>query len=135
MRSQNKQSSMLTWPIIRKGLAYIFSGRLYVKNGHLPPPEHAIPDDLIGVCVASAADAGMDDYVISQLRLLGINQVRLDFSYGDLESFNARFLQRLVDEKFQITLHLLQPFSHAKNMARPSQNSRLGRQRCDHRSR
>lgn len=124
MSSQNKQASMLTWPIIRKGLAYILSGRLYVKNGHLPAAEHIIPADFIGVCVASSTDAGMDDYVVAQLRLLGINQVRLDFSYGDLESFNARFLQRLIDEKLQITLHLLQPFANAKNMASTAEQAR-----------
>ena len=116
MSTPNKQASMLTWPIIRKGLAYILSGRLYVKNGHLPVAEHTIPADFIGVCVASAADAAIDDYVVSQLRVLGINQVRLDFSYGDLESFNARFLQRLIDEKLQITLHLVQPFANARKM-------------------
>ena len=107
---------MLTWPIIRKGLAYIFSGKLYVKNGHLPPSNHSVPEDFIGVCVASANDIGMDDYVISQLQQLGIKQVRLDFTYGDLEGFNARFLARLIAEKFNVTLHLLQPFSCAKNM-------------------
>ncbi len=57
---------MLTWPIIRKGLAYIFSGKLYIKDGHLPTANHLIPADFIGVCVASAADAAMDDYVIEQ---------------------------------------------------------------------
>lgn len=107
---------MLTWPIIRKGLAYILSGKLYIRHGHLPPADHPVPADFIGVCVASATDAGMDDYVIAQLRLLGINQVRLDFSYGDLTSFNACFLQRLINENFQVTLHLVQPFTHAKNM-------------------
>ena len=116
MNSQKKQASMLTWPIIRKGLAYIFSGKLYIKDGHLPTANHLVPADFIGVCVASAADAAMDDYVISQLRLLNINQVRLDFSYGDLESFNARFLQRLITENFHISLHLIQPFAHARNM-------------------
>lgn len=107
---------MLTWPIIRKGLAYIFSGKLYIKDGHLPPAGHPVPAGFIGVCIASAADAAMDDYVISQLRLLNINQVRLDFSYGDLESFNARFLQRLITENFHISLHLIQPFANARNM-------------------
>jgi hypothetical protein len=111
-----KQSSMLTWPIIRSGLAYILSGKLYIKNGHLPPPAHDIPKDFIGVCVTSAADPDMDDYVIEQLRTLGIHQVRLDFSYPDLEGFNARFLQRLITENFQITLHLLQPFASARKM-------------------
>lgn len=116
MSSPKKQASMLTWPIIRKGLAYILGGRLYIRHGHLPPAGHRIPTDFIGVCVASAADASMDDYVLGQLRQLGIKQVRLDFSYGDLDSFNARFLQRLIDEEYGITLHLVQPFAHAKNM-------------------
>lgn len=123
MPHTKKQTSMLTWPIIRKGLAYVLSGRLRIKDGHLPPSGHMIPADFIGICVASAPDAAMDDYVISQLRQLGINQVRLDFSYGDLESFNARFLQRLIDEKFQITLHLVQPFIHAKNMENPAEHT------------
>jgi hypothetical protein len=116
MSMNKKQASMLTWPLILKGLAYILSGKLYVKRGHLPTTEHSIPADFVGICVASAPDAAMDDYVIAQLRLLGINQTRLDFSYGDLESFNARFLQRLIDEKFQVTLHLVQPFANARNM-------------------
>jgi hypothetical protein len=116
MLHSKKQPSMLTWPIIRKGLAYILSGKLYIKRGHLPPVNHVVPNDFIGVCVASAADAGMDDYVIAQLHALGIKQVRLDFTYGDLESFNARFLQRLIAEKCNVTLHLVQPFAHAKNM-------------------
>ncbi|NOT14626.1 MAG: hypothetical protein HOP21_03405 [Methylotenera sp.] len=107
---------MLTWSIIRKGLAYILSGKLYIKRGHLPPAGHDIPKDFIGVCVASAADTAMDDYVIAQLHALAIKQVRLDFTYGDLESFNARFLERLIAEKFCVTLHLIQPFVAAKNM-------------------
>lgn len=107
---------MLTWPIIRKGLAYILSGKFRVKNGHLPLSNHTIPDNFIGICVASAEDARMDDYVVENLRQLGIMQVRLDFTYGDLEGFNARFLNRLIAEKFIVTLHLIQPFAHAKAM-------------------
>lgn len=116
MPHRTKQPSLLTWPIICKGLAYIFTGKLYIKQGHLPPANHHIPHDYVGVCVASAADALMDNYVIAQLQQLGIKQVRLDFTYGDLESFNARFLQRLIDEKLNVTLHLIQPFNSAKNM-------------------
>jgi hypothetical protein len=116
MSMNKKQASMLTWPILLKGLAYILGGKLYVKRGHLPPADHQVPADFIGICVASAQDAAMDDYVISQLHESGIHQVRLDFSYGDLQGFNARFLQRLIDEKLQVTLHLVQPFSSARNM-------------------
>ncbi|PKO52191.1 MAG: hypothetical protein CVU27_04450, partial [Betaproteobacteria bacterium HGW-Betaproteobacteria-20] len=119
----DKQATMLTWPIISKGLAYILSGKLYIKRGHIPPDNHLVPKDYIGVCVASAAGVNMDDYVIAQLRALGLQQVRLDFTYGDLESFNARFLQRLISEKFNVLLHLVQPFSEAKNMERAAQQA------------
>lgn len=116
MKNPIKQRSMLTWPIIKKGLGYMLSGKFRQKDAHLPPAQHTVPADFIGVCVASAADPAMDDYVIAELCALGIKQVRLDFTYGDMESFNARFLQRLINDGFQVTLHLIQPFIHAKNM-------------------
>lgn len=111
-----KQASVLTKQVIRDGLSYILRGGLRIKNGHLPAAQHVIPHHFIGVCVASNTDPATDDYVIQQLHQLGIKRVRLDFTYGDLDSFNARFLNRLIAEQFEITLHLLQPFQAAKNM-------------------
>ena len=116
MKKPTKQRSILAWPIVKKGLAYILRGRLRLKNAHLPTGQHKIPPNFIGICVASAIDPSMDDYVISALRTLGIAEVRLDFTYGDLEWFNARFLQRLIYDQFAVTLHLIQPFTNAKNM-------------------
>ena len=116
-----KQASMLTRQVIRDGLFYILGGGLYIKNGHLPTKNHTIASDFIGVGVASNADPLTDDYVIAQLHNLNIKRVRLDFTYGDLEDFNARFLRRLIAEKFQITLHILQPFESARNMHNKSE--------------
>ena len=121
MTSKLKQPSMLTGQVIRDGLSYIFSGGLLVKDGHLPVSNHKIPANFIGVCVASAPYPATDDYVISQLKALGIKQVRLDFSYGDLTSFNARFLRALIAQKFSIDLHLVQPFEAASNMESPAE--------------
>lgn len=115
---------MLTWPIIRRGLAYLLSGKLRLKKSHIPPTNHKIPHQFIGVCVASATDATVDDYVIAQLNHLQIKEVRLDFTYGDLESFNLRFLQRLIAEKMNVTLHLIQPFHHAKEMENIAEQER-----------
>ena len=116
-----KQPSMLTGQVIRDGLTYIFRGGLRIKNAHLPPSNHMIPADFIGVCVASAPEPATDDYVISQLNLLGIKQVRLDFSYSDLNSFNARFLRALIAQQFSVSLHLVQPFTAASNMQSPAE--------------
>jgi hypothetical protein len=111
-----QQPSMLTKQVIWDGLIYILMGKMRVKDGHLPIKNHVIPQDFIGVCVASNQDAATDDYVILQLHHLGVKQVRLDFSYGDLTSFNTRFLHRLIAENFAVSLHIIQPFDAAKNM-------------------
>ena len=111
-----QQSSMLTGQVIRDGLSYILRGGLCIKNGHIPPSGHTVPDDFFGVCVASAPDTAMDAYVIAQLNNLSIKQVRLDFTYTDINSFNARFLHALIVGNFNVTLHLIQPFAAAKNM-------------------
>ncbi len=120
----NKQPSMLTNQVIRDGLRYILRGGLRIKNGHLAESKHYVPDDFFGVCVATNTDPATDDYVIFQLKELGIKNVRLDFSYDDLSGFTARFLQALFNENFKITLHLLPPFVAAKNMGNATEKSR-----------
>lgn len=111
-----KQPSMLTRQVIRDGLSYILCGGFRINNGHLPVNNHLIPQDFIGVCVASAPNPATDVYIIAQLNALGIKQLRLDFSYGDLNNFNARFLRALIAHKFSISLHIVQPINAAKNM-------------------
>jgi len=108
-------------PFIKKMLLdtflYMAKGGFYLRKAHcLPASGHIIPDDFLGVCVASNANPETDTYVVNQLQTLGIKRVRLDFTYGDLDGFNARFLQRLISENFAITLHLIAPFDTAKNM-------------------
>ena len=112
----HSQPSMLTSHVIRDGIIYFLRGGMRIKNGHLPQLNQTVPNDFIGVCVASNLKPETDNYVIEQLNNLGIKQVRLDFSYGDLTNFNARFLQRLIADHFVITLHLIQPFASSKAM-------------------
>ncbi len=111
-----KQASMLTGQVIYDGLSYLLRGGMRIKNGHLPLSNHTIADDFFGICVASNADPAMDAYVIAQIKALGIKQVRLDFSYGDLTNFKARFLRALIMRNLNVTLHIVQPFDAAKNM-------------------
>jgi hypothetical protein len=117
------QTSMLTKQVIRDGLSYILRGGLRIKNGHIPSSQHTVPCNFIGICVASNANPAVDDYIVQQLHTLGVKRVRLDFSYGDMDNHNARFLRRLITEKFEITLHLLQPFDAAKNMHTPTEQA------------
>ena len=112
---------MLTGQVIRDGLSYILRGGLRVKNGHLPSSGHTIPNNFIGICVATNANPETDNYIIEQLHALGVKRVRLDFTYGDFANHNARFIDRLIAEKFEITLHIVQPFDAAKYMQTTTQ--------------
>lgn len=111
-----KQPGLLTKQVIRDGLSYLFLGRLRVKSGHLPAYPHQVPDSFIGVCVATNENPAVDDFVIAQVKLLGLYRVRLDVTYGDLDNHNMRFLKRLLAEGFAVTLHALQPFESASHM-------------------
>lgn len=101
--------------------SYAFRGHLSIRDGHLPQAKHAVPNDFIGVCVATNHDPETDHYIFAQLETLNIQQVRLDFSYQDIGSFNERFLTALTEKGYQVTLRLFPPFESAKNMLEASE--------------
>lgn len=119
-----KQSSMLTAKVISDGLMYILGGGFKLGDAHLPRPNCTVPDDFIGVGVASNANPATDIYIIQQLRTLGILQVRLDLSDGDITNFQGRFCEALLDAGFAITLRLIPHFETAKNMHLPNEQAK-----------
>lgn len=123
MSGNTHQPSMLTKQVVRDGLSYFLRGGLWLRQAHLPVNNHEIADDFIGVCVATQEDPAVDAYVIAQLQMLGIKRVRLDFTYGDLESANARFLSALIAAGYRVNLHLVQPFQVAKQMLLASEQA------------
>lgn len=113
---KKKQPSMLTRQVMLDGLKYILSGRLWLKNSHLPALNHVIPEDFTGLCVASNADPATDHYVLEQLQTLEVKRVRLDISNDEARPFQERFLSNLLSAGFSVTLHAVQPYEAAKNM-------------------
>ncbi len=111
-----KQSSMLTPQLVKDSLTYILSGGFRLDHAHLPRPHTTVPDDFFGVGVASNANPATDAYIIQQLRVLGIFEVRLDLSYDDITGFQGRFCNALIEAGFAVTLRLIPPFESAKNM-------------------
>lgn len=111
-----KPKGVMTWSLFARALWYVLKGKLFIHHGHLPLQNHTVPNNFIGIGIATAHHSATDDYVINALREIGINEVRLDFTYGDLDGFNARFLQRLIDEQFAISLHIVPPQYAAKHM-------------------
>ncbi len=108
----------------RANLAFFAGGHAHIRDGHRPRAAHPVPDDFIGICVASQPDRAADDYVLRCLRDLNIRHVRLDYTYSSEDSHAARLLNRLMDESYRVLLHLIQPIEEAHSMDQPAAQQR-----------
>lgn len=109
-------SSQVRSEFLQAILASVLRGRLFLREGHLPPAGHRVHDGFAGVGVATAPDPATDAAILSALEELGVRRVRLDFSYGDLDNHVARFLDALIEHGFDVWLHLVQPADAAQHM-------------------
>ncbi len=109
-------ANKLQWRFIAANLRALLTGQFSMPRGHLPPVGHRVPESFCGVGVATNPDPATDDAIIAALNDLGVKQVRLDFTYGDLDNHVARFLEHLLAEDFKVMLHILQPFEAARAM-------------------
>lgn len=107
---------MLTRQVVLDGLAYIFQGRLRLKNSHLPVENHAVDPHFVGICVATNQQPETDDYILAQLAALGLGRVRLDVGDDEMYVHQTRLLQRLLDAGLLVDIHLVQPFAAARQM-------------------
>ena len=105
----------LLWASLR----YLLAGRLALRGGHLPLADHEVPDDFAGVGVATGKNPAVEAAVLDCLQGLGIRQVRVDISYGDLDAPVARLLESLLARQYRVLLHLVQPLEAAQRMGEP----------------
>ena len=91
-------------------------GHWWTDEAGNPAGEHQISPDFFGVCVASSEDPACDDYIIEKLTDLGLARVRVDFTYHNRGQYEERFLRHLIANKFKVCLHLVQPFSEARQI-------------------
>jgi hypothetical protein len=73
-----------------------------------------------GVCLAVPANTTQADIVIGHLRDLGLISVRIDLSYDDQSPTIRHFLDGLRKEGMAVLLHLVPPFSEARQMPEPA---------------
>ena len=106
----------LYWQFLSSNLVFLLTGKLRLKQGDLPSAGHHIPIDFCGVGVAASSDPAYPAYLIGQLNILNIKQVRLDFTYGDFETDTGKLLNVLIAENFNVWLHIVQPYAAASRM-------------------
>ena len=104
-------------------IKFVMRGGFVLPNAHRLQPGGVVPNDFFGICVASSPDPASDQYMIEQLRELGIRHVRLDYTYSSAGDYVERFLKALLEEGIQVCLHLVQPLEAAKRMQSPDAQS------------
>jgi tRNA A-37 threonylcarbamoyl transferase component Bud32 len=115
-KSKKNVSAVMNSRLLLSALKQVFKGGLRFPGGHIPPALHEVAADFTGVGVAASADPAVDDFILQQLKSLGVRNVRLDFSYGDENGPAARLLEKLLNTDLQVLLHLVQPFEAAFTM-------------------
>lgn len=93
--------------LIRANLAFLLSPKTRGTWSHEPHPPVSIPPEGFGICVASSEDPACDDYIVARLRESNVRCVRVDYGYDSTGNFGERFVKRLVQEGFQVALHLV----------------------------
>lgn len=97
------------------------SGRWLAAGADEPAGKLQVGKDFFGLCVAGSEDPPGDDFIIERLKELGLRHVRLDFASNSRATFQERFLRRLINENFQVCLHLVQSHSEAGSMQKSAQ--------------
>ena len=80
---------------------------------HNPQPSFDIPADLLGVNVAPGQTPETNQYILARLQELGIHHVRMDFSYGSLNSAAQHLLDALLENDYSVLLNVFPPQSEA----------------------
>ncbi|MDX1573380.1 MAG: lipopolysaccharide kinase InaA family protein [Methylophaga sp.] len=127
--SPEKQREFVNGPLmdlhqLGRAMRYVFKGRLALPGGHLPKSAHQVPENFVGVGVTTGDDPAIDTFVLEKLAELNLHQVRLDFSYDDIDGPVSRLLEKLLSAKFSVLLHLVQPFREAQQMKSPEAQDR-----------
>jgi hypothetical protein len=81
-----------------------------------PLAEAWVPEDYIGINIATSDDPAVDDYLVARLAELGIKHVRLDFSYDSVGGPAQRLLERLLSENLQVMLEVFPPLDEARRL-------------------
>lgn len=94
----------------------LFRTRLWFGISSEINPPIAISDDFFGINIATSDDPACDDYVIENLRQLGIQHVRMDFSYESFGGYAERLLNRVLAEGFNVLLDIFPPREEARKL-------------------
>ncbi len=91
---------------------------IYLKDFWGKPEfsEHQIDSHFFGLNVAPSTSSEGDDHIIKNLLEMGVQSARVDYGYESNKVHIERFLNKLIEHKIDIMLHLVQSKEQAGRM-------------------
>ena len=99
----------------------IFTSRFWASHSPKIQAGISVENDFFGINIAPSVDPKADDFIIERLQELGLQHVRMNFTYDSLGSYAERLLQRVIAEDFEVLLDLIPPFEDAKSFTLDAQ--------------
>ncbi|MFQ3324548.1 MAG: hypothetical protein ACI90U_002377 [Pseudomonadales bacterium] len=117
-------SPLLIWPCAIVDTLYeLGRSRFWLNINHQAHTQAplSVDDNFFGINIATSEAPQVDDYVIKCLQDLGIQHVRLYYSYDSINQHGQRLLERVLTEGFTVMLNLLPSFEQAQQMEKSAE--------------
>lgn len=95
----------------------IFYARSNLRHVEKADTPHIVPENFIGVNIASNTNEQTDDYILKKIQDLKVKNLRIYFTYQDLSNHKARLLKKLKDFNGTIIINLSLPPDDAPDIA------------------
>ena len=95
----------------------LFYARSSLRHTEKADTPHVVPENLIGVNIASNENEETDKYILEKIQDLGVKNLRIYFTYQDLNNHKARLLKKLKHFSGSIIVNLSPPPKDAINIS------------------
>lgn len=110
-------NSRQTWiRMLSEIISGLFRSRLWIGMSSEASSNVDISDAFFGINIATSDNPACDDYVVKNLKELGIKHVRMNFSYESFGGHGERLLERVLNEGFEVLLNVFPPIEGAANL-------------------
>ena len=87
-----------------------------IRHQELPDRSHRVPDDFLGINIASNDELYTDDYIFDRIHELGVKNLRIYFTYTDFNNHKSRLLKKLKDFDGNLIINISPPIKDASSI-------------------
>ena len=99
----------------------ILSSRFWAVHSPKIQSDISVENNFFGINIAPSSDPKADDFIVERLQELGLQHVRMNFTYNSINGYAERLLERVIAEGFEVLLDLIPPFEDAKSFTLAAQ--------------